>query len=1272
MITWSVQMIILLMCIYMHVSNACITVEHDDGSQSVCNQTMTIPCTDLQCALPEMKSGSKMIIGAGNNFTLSCDSNMTMYGMNSIVIVGEGSDNTVITCDSNAGLAFINMNDITIVNLTLKECGALRNSTTQNGTENYTLKFHCGLYFLNCSDVTMYDVIVTDSPGTGVMMYDTLGIVTIANSQFMHNRVPTNDVGSVPGGGGVYIEFTYCLPNTTDFDNCRPTQQGNANYLINNCTFLDNSATTVEETTTKYIFTVGSSHQQFGRGGGLSIYFKGYTTDNIFTVTNCTIKNNTAIWGGGILLEFLDSTQDSHVIIKEVNFISNSLSSEIGTGGGALRINYFPQVDIPANTVNITDCVFDFNAAYFGGAISLSTRQENGTHVATNRITLNHCTWQGNSAHIGSAVDLSSYFGYPGGLFITPVFKNCNFIGNINVNNRDVHGLGTFHSDEISFSLEGDNYFMDNNGTALIVVQAVMVFKNNALAIFTDNHGYRGGAMALWGNAWLNMHPNTRVVFIRNSAEDKGGAIYYNSAGVRDLNSRKCFIRYHDYMLPPTKWNTNFTFINNTSHNPGHAIYCTTLVTCSWNDTSIVTSPEVLNSTFRWNGIFTYHSDDNDTISTDPANINSIETLGVAPGQLYQLNFSISDDLGIPRQTVVFAYTNNNSAAKVANTSTYISNNQVKVLGSPGESFKLKFHSITTQVLSFTINATLVKCPPGFYFPKSTASSSLDGCTCSTFDENERYKHIPYCKGNVMQAVLQPQHWAGYISWQNNSVLVTGKCPSGYCYSNGSNKLALPTEADPDKLYELICLPNNRNGTLCGRCKAGYHIYANAKNYVYKCGKCSIKYGHVIQIFAKYVPLTVFLITIMLLEINLASGLLNTFVFFSQMLSSLDLYASGEIPVDGAAKPFVEFYQFCYGLFNLEYFESLDSIPGWCTFEFNSPLSAVMLEYLVAFWPLFIICIVWLIIFASDYCVCGEGSKRNAVCHLANKLRKLYKRIKPKGISLSESFFRGLVTFILLSYTKFTLISLNLLTPVYLYGPGGKNYDVVVNLDGTLKFFGHEHSLYYATLAIIVLVFIVLLPLFFFATYPHMCNCLGIPTHKMMHFFDALNSAFKKEYELHYFSLLYFVYRIALVAIFTFAPGVQQRYMLQQVFTGIVLIVHIIAQPYKEKKHNIIDLCLLALIPTVISISSFQLFRVTNSESVAQFAMAIQITLLYIPLIYLAVVIAYKLYQWKGHRGYTRSHRGYTPSNNMELLESMLHELDQGGDCTNHNHNNNH
>ena len=326
-------------------------VQYGNTSHVVCNQSN--PCTSLQPALLELRNGSKLIIGAGDSYILSYDDAMTMYGMNSIVIVGEGSNNTVITCDSNSGLAFISMNDITIANLTLKECGAWMNSTTQNGTNNDTLRFRCGVYFLDCNDVTMYDVIVTDGPGTGVMMYDTLGTVTIANSQFIHNRVPTDDVNQVPGGGGVYIEFSHCKPNTTNFTACSPSVQANANYTIINSTFTDNNGSTIEKETTKYTFSTESGHQQFGHGGAMSVYFKGLSENNTINIINCHIAHNQAVWGAGLFVDVLDNAKNNRVIVKRVTFLHNFCSVDATTGGGAIRIHFFAQLHLPNNTITI-------------------------------------------------------------------------------------------------------------------------------------------------------------------------------------------------------------------------------------------------------------------------------------------------------------------------------------------------------------------------------------------------------------------------------------------------------------------------------------------------------------------------------------------------------------------------------------------------------------------------------------------------------------------------------------------------------------------------------------------------------------------------------------------------------------------------------------------------------------------------------------------------------------------------------------------------------
>ena len=251
-------------------------------------------------------------------------------------------------------------------------------------------------------------------------------------------------------------------------------------------------------------------------------------------------------------------------------------------------------------------------------------------------------------------------------------------------------------------------------------------------------------------------------------------------------------------------------------------------------------TPEAVSQTFRWKNTFTYTNDDDNAIATDPAFTEvTTDTRSFAPGQLYNLNLSITDDVGVSRQTVLFTHSPNNSIVQVASTSTYISTNLIEVTGSQDRQFQLNFQSITTRVLSFSLNATLTQCPPGFYLPKTTPVSESK-CRCSVHDANEKYNDIPYCDEASMQAFLQSQFWAGYI--RNNSVLVVGRCPPEYCLSNGSRQIPLPTVANNTKLDELICSPNNREGVLCGRCKPGYFVYANSKYY--ECGQCTVKSGH--------------------------------------------------------------------------------------------------------------------------------------------------------------------------------------------------------------------------------------------------------------------------------------------------------------------------------------------------------------------------------------------------------------------------------------------
>ena len=125
----------------------------------------------------------------------------------------QGFDGLVdICCRSGAGLSFIYSTNITFKNVRFLGCGVLRNSTSRDLSvqhQNSFLTFRSSLFFLFCADVTMLNVDVSQSNGTGVVLYSTVGKNTFTDSKFVDNAASSYPQG---GGGGMTVEFVFCIP----------------------------------------------------------------------------------------------------------------------------------------------------------------------------------------------------------------------------------------------------------------------------------------------------------------------------------------------------------------------------------------------------------------------------------------------------------------------------------------------------------------------------------------------------------------------------------------------------------------------------------------------------------------------------------------------------------------------------------------------------------------------------------------------------------------------------------------------------------------------------------------------------------------------------------------------------------------------------------------------------------------------------------------------------------------------------------------------------
>ena len=233
---------------------------------------------------------------------------------------------------------------------------------TSNWTarEVYNLRqFQVGLYFYLRTSLNVTHVTVLDSNATGLVIYDTGGYVSIVDSVFQNNNVHVSAPFSEAGGGGVYVEFSYCAPGVT----C------DGNSLV--CTDNANSVYAFERPTQV-------PHSQFrGRPTmkllGLSIYLNHNATNNQIIFRNCSFKENVAVGGGGIFVAFHDPATGNTFQASDSTFEGNYLFNAVLTAGGAIRIGHyvFHSVNL-SNGINISNCNFTGNVASYDGGISIS------------------------------------------------------------------------------------------------------------------------------------------------------------------------------------------------------------------------------------------------------------------------------------------------------------------------------------------------------------------------------------------------------------------------------------------------------------------------------------------------------------------------------------------------------------------------------------------------------------------------------------------------------------------------------------------------------------------------------------------------------------------------------------------------------------------------------------------------------------------------------------------------------------------------------------
>ena len=1029
-----------------------IYVDHSATDTPTCGN-ITHRCSTFNTALNKLTHNSIAICLYPGTYNLTNGSHTQLLYKSNIAIIGNSEDTVTIQCSPLSGLSFYRSSNITLKSLTLRKCGSEKFSISRLLG---MIRFQVSVYMLYCENVLMDTVTIESSNGTGLTLYNTVGTVTIQHCMFKYNGVLL-DKSSI-GGGGLQIKFTYCTPwpDVLIYSklNCKesdPYYSSNAQYNITSSVFTGNTAT--------YMYALSSDiNVLLGRGGGVSITLEGHAFNNVFNLLDINITNNTAQQGGGIYLSLHDGAQNSNIIFNNINILNNianaNIDDKVVEGGGAILIE-LKGFFVSTNNILISKIMIEHNKAIVGGGILLLA---DSNFVDKNSIVISNSTFHHNSAQHGAAMYLYSFID-PLALYV--LISDTNFAKNVVEKISSLLACsGIICTDKLSFTFTGTIMLTSNNGSAIEIHRASLVLDNNSYCIFDNNTGDRGGTIALYDCSTIVLHDNVQLLFNNNSASI-GGAIYSGECSLP-----VCFIQYYQAHVNPEEWNVQVYFSDNTASTYGNAMYISNVVSC-WPQnvtcSSIIDNVEIINQTFCWNN--TWHYSPGDcyyNVNTSILYYTSPTSFSVYPGGELHLGIEFYDG------------------------QMQASNEPLKLC--------TKFNGI-------------------FYSYRGCREIKSNDVFNIYFD---RYDYL--CISDIkirlnitFSSIAQCNRSSGtLIDFTSES------CPSGangpFCSSRVEPYYYYPQECY-DCPQDLV--PVNSTSCLKGSgISSEYILYALCVGCNYTCSDHDdIHVGWYIIILVEFIPLTIMMLSIIVLDIKLVGGHITGYILYCQIVS---------LPFAAILNPGQHYTEPLMSLWNLNFVNPFMSFK-FCISNHASGLEVIIFWYIVAFYPLVLLLLlyIWIIMY--------ERGWRMVVC-ITRPVHRLLARFWLK-FDIHPSLIDSIAGIYILCFTQLAATSFKLLHSSH---NGTKFY-----YDESLAYFGWRHGLA-GSFAIIVLIVFVIIPTVYLLFYPfklfqkflEVCKLRTQLTDAVI---DSLTGSFKNglenTYDYRSFAGLYLLLRIIIICL---------------------------------------------------------------------------------------------------------------------------------------------
>ena len=1115
-----------------------IYVDHTGIDNSSCWEPNNSPCASLNLALKgvqKWRMGVMVSILPGN-YTLSPGFETNLSSLYAIVIAGMGADPTdvIIKCAPQVGLTFHYLINLVISNITIMNCGAIQISTSRDFHADHfeLLRYQVALYMSSCNNVTLSNVHIDSSNGTGLTMYNVFGHVFIVDSVFSNNPFWNEQHTTMYGGSGLQIEFTYCLPSI--YDSCavndNATCVSKTLYTVDNTKFFNNAAYhgnfTVYKTT-----NLGYNNFAFGKGGGFSIIFKGNSTNNSFYFHNVTLQGNRAKFGGGFYVALLDLSSSNIILISDSHILENA-NKEFKTekwdtdgagGGGKVLFSTGGESSLNCNNVTIQNSVFSKNIGIAGGGLSIEASLNSRSRF--NEVFIKNLTFTQNYANLGSAAYFSQSFQSSCQQACLSVHINgAKFNNNMPVCAKHQAQLftslpcsGTLYSSNIPLNITCPSSpnvpitFTNNVGSALELHASYVEVQSESSIEFSNNTSKYGGAIALYDCSYILFKNNTTFTFSNNTATENGGAIYSDTCTSNNQPttlSSSCFLQYYSSTKHPDDWDSTFHFTNNilkpddqntTNMSQSSSIYATNAIPCWWPKENHPWSVDDkdLNTTFCWKTFFYHPSHCDDNVKSAPAYLQVKEKHSspymVKPGDQFLLPVEVWDGTGDKvedidlRVCIVEPDKASFSQSKRKQCKT-VNDKKVVLYHCRGnisrvyynESVQLTVETLGPASLQVQLTVSFKECKWPFYL--SYDSSQCGQCS---LDEN-----LFCCSSSIkcdtcdstcgLSELVQKENYVKEKNWQcisydsSTSKEVTGQCP--YFYYN----YTCSSNFDSNNIAKCA---SHRTGALCGMCIDNYGIPLNS--LYLECVDClndDLIMGWLKFILLEIVPITIMVTLILIFNMKISNGSINGYIFYCQIItinipgwyypawiSNLWFHQSSQANLN-----YEELYELSgttlpFSVWNLNFLTAIPVPPAQFSVTCHAnALTAITVWYVVAAYPL--VLLVLLYIWLKMY---NEGYR----CFVFIT-RPIHQRLARfwRMFDIEPALTDSIAVVYIICFTQFVSTSFKLLHSTALYQTKGmKHYRTSFYYNGVMKYFGWPHAIP-GMFAIILLLTLVILP----------------------------------------------------------------------------------------------------------------------------------------------------------------------------------------------------